>query len=192
MTHQHIYNDAKEKIEKILEELKIEHYLTPPETNYKVLRVEDELVVFEIHKTLKELIQKQYNLKKPSRNKIKFKEKTSDTWELIFECDGVESHFFARILEVVLEKLNKEKHDRINSGKQIIKESLEEVIKGFDGKNTYPNRIWYKKGVYYMLVHANGAKIVFQNQCPHYLKNEINEKLLELLEVITKNKRIKK
>jgi hypothetical protein len=39
-----------------------------------------------------------------------------------------------------------------------------------------------------MLIRVNGAKIVFQNQCPTFLEKEIKEKLAELLEIIMKNK----
>ncbi|KKQ50282.1 MAG: hypothetical protein US70_C0038G0002 [Parcubacteria group bacterium GW2011_GWD2_38_11] len=186
MPHPKMYADAQEKIEKILSEMKTEHSYSLAETFYKIIRVEEELLILEIHNALKELVQEQYNLVGSGHNEIKFIKKEDNQWELIIESGGVESHFFARLLEMVSKKLNEGKNDRINEGKEVIKSTFEKVMLEVDLSRKYPTRIWYKKGMYYILIRTNGTKLTFQNKYPKRLAEEIKDKLPGFIEALTK------
>ncbi len=187
MTRPRIYKDAQLKIEHLLNELKVEHGFTLAEACYSVIKVVGEsLVVFEISDRLKKLVEEEYALISTGRNGMKFISKPDNKWHVVVEADGVESHFFAYILEIILAKAHKQKNGRIYAGKEIIKISLEGAIKNAGQKNKCPNRIWYKKGIYYVLIRTNGTKLMFQNQCPKILEKEISEKLPEILQVLSK------
>ena len=184
-----IYQDAKEKIERHLKELEMERHLNSTETAYKVLKVEEKLVEFEIHDSLKLLIDDQYEyLTGDKRHSIIFINNEDDEkkWKIVVESGGVESYFFSYVLEVIVGVLSKQKRDRINSDKAAIKSTLDATLQKLNADNKYPNRVWYKKGIYYMLARGNGAKIMFQNQCPQMLQKEIETKLADLIGVIMK------
>lgn len=183
MTAPRIYDDAREKIEKLLCELRSEQSFSSAETAYRVVTVKEELVSLLIHDRLKNLIEEQYNLVGSGHNVMKFTQKENDQWEVVIESGGVESHFFARILEVVTKKLGEDKKNRVNNGKATIRLSFEEVMVAMAKK--YVHRVWYKKGTYYILIRINGVKIIFNDQCPEHLKKELADKLPEFIRAIT-------
>ena len=194
MTHK-IYADARRKIDGILKELLAEHCLVAAEIAYSVTKVEEELVVFKVHEKLKELIKEQYTLVGSGHNDIQFVEEPARKWSLIIRAGGVESHFFARLLEVVLKKLNEEKKEHVYTTKEIIRASINETLQKIHNGDKCQNRVWYKKGVYYAIVWIEGIEVKFQNhknECPGSLRIFINEELPGIISTLAKNKKKKR
>ncbi|EKD58706.1 MAG: hypothetical protein ACD_56C00065G0002 [uncultured bacterium] len=177
MTKLSIYSDAQKQIERCLSVFTSEHHFNSEETAYKVLLVENEKVIFQIHQKLKELVEQQYHiLYGNDRKKVTFK-KMGSFWKIIFETGGDESYIFANLLLNSIKSMDEAKKVRVNRGKAIIEDAVKKYLRNRDVKKQ--PRIWYKNGLFHAKFLINSMSVDVVNASPQTVAQEILEKLPE-------------
>lgn len=153
---------AKGLINKSLASMVEMGILKAEEILYEVAEVKEEKVVFLIHDSLKKMIEGQLNAHKPQHASVSFDNYDSIHWHIIIENDGLESFFFSRQLQRLLEKSKgtEKKQRHIKSNIALIREAIADSIKkcGAD-PSKYTPTIEFKSRVYAVEIVVNGIPI---------------------------------
>lgn len=172
---QKIYTNARNLILAIMAELSANHEFAVAETAWKATKVEEELVVFEIHERIKELLEKVFLATRAQHGEpgvMEFANKQGSIWEVTVMANGAESYFFARMLFAVLmithgrlinmTELNCAVIERhaISAATRLIN-----VTEGFMPKTTYSHR----KKKYSITITVDGIVLTASNENPDML-----------------------
>lgn len=171
-----IYTYARKMITSIFLEMFTIHGFSTPDITWKVLQVEEEIVVFKISDKIKQLMEAELPAIKGGF--ISFK-KNDGYWEATVSANGVESYFFARVLFAALARIKNGNLDLHAMNKSIIE---------LYTRATFPNTKGTQLGMiidvgqkrdrrYFMTIPIEGVDWTFYDKNVDVLCKDIGVKL---------------
>lgn len=140
-----IYSHPKSEIERIMKEL-LKYGLKTHETEWKIIDVQDELVIFRIHQEIRLLMLKHIAKISFPHAKLSFSSRENDFWDVTVENNGAESYFFRRVLLSILKDFEGINMTPKQQNLEIIERAMEAAIRK-TGRNPsdFPINIIEKK-----------------------------------------------
>ena len=162
---QKIYTLAREQISASMSELHTNLDFSLKETHWKPIEVENQLVVFEIHEKIGQLIQKEFSNFLSDQGRMSIYSQNGSLWKAEVQASGAESYFFARALFIALARIKSgtvnikylncnliEKY-AVAAASRVIGNTSGIIIKAKD-----------EKGLYTVIIPINGMRITFSHE----------------------------
>ena len=179
---QKIYTYARNLINAIMVDLCTNQGFTTKETTWKTNRVEEKLVIFEVHNRIKDLFEKELSY---SEEKITVSYKCNEqhsTWEIIIEDAGAESYFFARMLFVALARIKSGIVDiKMRNCKLIEHYATAAAIRANISALGFNAEAKYENSIYTITFPVNGMVTTFSNENVDLLCRSIGLQLRDFL-----------
>lgn len=178
MNSYRLYADARKEITLILAEIRANHFFNQTETNYKILHIEEEMVVLEIHAKLKRLAEEEYVSVLSVSDNVTFLKKSNTTWKMILKSRGFESFFFVRLLKAIKRNLDEKRNARIQASKKNVLTLLKKKLSELDPGNKHEAFVGHKDNYFYArIINNKRNKLTIQRHSPYKLLMDIMAEL---------------